>query len=107
VCLVVGDSLLVVDAAVQGDVDAEGQESHAASLNHTLLAMERQAVAELVAEPGDGEGGVCRLEPVIVRTDGRVQSNASDTDGPARPTLMPFGTSSIAATAPPKGSRPS
>ena len=27
-CLVVGDSLLVVDAAVQGDVDAEGQESH-------------------------------------------------------------------------------
>src|SRR5580765_1387227 len=28
VCLVVGDSLLVVDAAVQGDVDAEGQESH-------------------------------------------------------------------------------
>src|SRR5882724_9411524 len=27
VCLVVGDSLLVVDAAVQGDVDAEGQES--------------------------------------------------------------------------------
>src|ERR671925_1593093 len=32
VCLVVGDSLPVVDAAVQGDVDAEGQESHAASL---------------------------------------------------------------------------
>src|SRR5687767_1037604 len=32
VYLVVGDSLLVVDAAVQGDVDAEGQESHAASL---------------------------------------------------------------------------
>src|SRR6267378_1030734 len=31
VCLVVGDSLLVVDAAVQGEVDAEGQESHAAS----------------------------------------------------------------------------
>jgi hypothetical protein len=28
VCLVVGDSLLVVDAAVQGDVDAKGQESH-------------------------------------------------------------------------------
>src|SRR5918999_2583739 len=28
VCLVVGDSLLVVDAAIQGDVDAEGQESH-------------------------------------------------------------------------------
>src|SRR5882724_9212959 len=28
VCLVVGDSLLVVDAAVQGDVDAEGQKSH-------------------------------------------------------------------------------
>jgi len=27
-CLVVGDSFLVVDAAVQGDVDAEGQESH-------------------------------------------------------------------------------
>src|SRR5436190_1192057 len=27
-CLVVGDSLLVVDAAVQGDVDAEGRESH-------------------------------------------------------------------------------
>src|SRR6185369_5986654 len=26
--LVVGDSFLVVDAAVQGDVDAEGQESH-------------------------------------------------------------------------------
>jgi hypothetical protein len=25
--LVVGDSLLVVDAAVQGDVDTEGQES--------------------------------------------------------------------------------
>jgi hypothetical protein len=39
VCLVVGDSLLVVDAAVQGDVDAEGQESHAASLSHALLAM--------------------------------------------------------------------
>src|SRR5688572_21925494 len=33
VCLVVGDSLLVVDAAVQGDVDAEGQESHVASLS--------------------------------------------------------------------------
>jgi len=44
------DSLLVVDAAVQGDVDAEGQESDAASLSHTLLATERQAVAELVAE---------------------------------------------------------
>ncbi|HEU5059996.1 MAG TPA: hypothetical protein VFU21_25870, partial [Kofleriaceae bacterium] len=49
--LVVGDSLLVVDAAVQGDVDDEGQESHAASLSHTLPAMERQAVAERVAEP--------------------------------------------------------
>src|SRR5207247_6017967 len=36
VFLVVGDSLLVVDAAVQGDVDAEGQESHAASLSHTV-----------------------------------------------------------------------
>jgi hypothetical protein len=51
VCLVVGDSLLVVDAAVQGDVDAEGQEAHAASLSHTLLAIDRQAVAELVADP--------------------------------------------------------
>jgi hypothetical protein len=30
--LVVGDPLPVVDAAVEGDVDAEGQESHAASL---------------------------------------------------------------------------
>src|SRR5262249_45505120 len=28
VCLVVGVSLLVVDATVEGDVDAEGQESH-------------------------------------------------------------------------------
>src|SRR6478735_7953396 len=28
VCLLVGDSFLVVDAAVQGDVDTEGQESH-------------------------------------------------------------------------------
>src|SRR5262249_31205690 len=28
VCLVVGDSFLMVDAAVQGDVDTEGQESH-------------------------------------------------------------------------------
>jgi hypothetical protein len=28
VCLVVGDSLLVIDAAVEGDVDAEGQDSH-------------------------------------------------------------------------------
>src|SRR4029453_7833326 len=37
VCLVVGDSLLVVDATVQGDVDAEGQESHAASLSHTIV----------------------------------------------------------------------
>src|SRR5262249_44966594 len=37
VCLVVGGSLLVVDAAVQGDVDAEGQESHAGSLSHTNL----------------------------------------------------------------------
>ena len=27
-CLVVGDSFLMVDAAVQGDVDAEGQDSH-------------------------------------------------------------------------------
>src|SRR4029453_7260558 len=36
VCLVVGDSLLVVDAAVESDVDAEGQESHAASLSHTI-----------------------------------------------------------------------
>src|SRR5207249_8922148 len=51
VCLVVGDSFLMVNAAVQGDVDSEGQESHAASLSHTLLAMERQAGAELVAEP--------------------------------------------------------
>jgi hypothetical protein len=33
VCLVVGDSLLVVDAAVQGDVDAECQESHPAILS--------------------------------------------------------------------------
>jgi hypothetical protein len=37
--LVIGDSFLVVDAAVQRDVDAEGQEPHAAGL--TLLAMER------------------------------------------------------------------
>ena len=36
VCLVVGDPLLVVDAAVQGDVDAEGQESHAASLRNPI-----------------------------------------------------------------------
>src|SRR5512141_428677 len=36
VCLVVGDSLLVVDAAVQCDVDAEGQQSHAASLSHAI-----------------------------------------------------------------------
>jgi hypothetical protein len=28
VCLIVSASFLVVDAAVQGDVDAEGQESH-------------------------------------------------------------------------------
>src|SRR4029079_5508514 len=28
VCLVVGDSFPMVDAAVQGDVDTEGQESH-------------------------------------------------------------------------------
>jgi hypothetical protein len=41
VCLVVGDSLLVVDAAVQGDVDAEGQESHAASLSHTIVARQQ------------------------------------------------------------------
>jgi hypothetical protein len=27
---------VVVDAAVQGDVDAEGQESHAASLSHAI-----------------------------------------------------------------------
>jgi hypothetical protein len=27
-CLIVGDSFLMVDAAVQGDVDAEGQEPH-------------------------------------------------------------------------------
>ena len=33
--LVVGDSLLVIDAAVQGDVDAEGQDSHAEILHHT------------------------------------------------------------------------
>ena len=26
--LVVGDSFLVIDAAVQGDIDTEGQESH-------------------------------------------------------------------------------
>ena len=38
-CLVVGDSLLVVDAAVQVDVDAEGQESHAASLGHRNLQL--------------------------------------------------------------------
>ena len=31
-CLVVGDSLLVVDAAVQGDVESEGQESHGVRL---------------------------------------------------------------------------
>jgi hypothetical protein len=47
VCLVVGDSLLVVDAAVQGDVDAEGQESHAASLIHTLLAIDRDLRGQL------------------------------------------------------------
>jgi hypothetical protein len=28
VCFGVGDSLLVVDATVEGDVDAEGQKSH-------------------------------------------------------------------------------
>jgi hypothetical protein len=27
-CLVVGDPLLVIDATVKGDVDAEGQQSH-------------------------------------------------------------------------------
>ena len=27
-CLVVGDSLMVVDATVESDVDAEGQKSH-------------------------------------------------------------------------------
>jgi hypothetical protein len=48
-CLVVCDSLLVVDAAVQGEVDAEGQESHAASLSRTRLAMERHAVVARAA----------------------------------------------------------
>ena len=33
-----GDALLVVDAAVQGDVDAEGQESHAESLSRLTAA---------------------------------------------------------------------
>ena len=32
--LVVGDSLLVVDATVQGEVEAEGEQSHAATLRH-------------------------------------------------------------------------
>jgi hypothetical protein len=37
--LVVGDTFLVVDAAIQGDVDAEGQKSHAASLSQTMESM--------------------------------------------------------------------
>jgi hypothetical protein len=49
VCLVVGDSLLVVDAAVQGDVDAEGQESHAASLSHGEKAPDDALARELGA----------------------------------------------------------
>jgi hypothetical protein len=31
-CLVVGDALAVVDTTVDGDVDAEGQESHVSKL---------------------------------------------------------------------------
>jgi hypothetical protein len=70
VCLVVGDSFLVVDAAVQGHVDAEGQESHAASLSHPLRAMERLAVAERVAEP-----------TVMPKAGGRLALHAARPDG--------------------------
>src|SRR6185503_14228450 len=49
VCLVVGDSLLVVDAAVQGDVDAEGQESH--GVLRSRSATRRFRMAPTGAEP--------------------------------------------------------
>jgi hypothetical protein len=51
VCLVVGDPLLVVDAAVQGDVDAEGQESHAVILGHEEKTPVDALARELGATP--------------------------------------------------------
>src|SRR6188474_3209684 len=60
-CLVVGDSLLVVDAAVQGDVNAEGQESHAGSLPAPRLGGDRDALRADLPQAAEGESqpGVC------------------------------------------------
>jgi hypothetical protein len=67
VCLVVGDSLLVVDAAVQGDVDAEGQESHAASLSHTIARGGPGACA-CRSRRGSGPEPCPHLSPSCART---------------------------------------
>jgi len=48
-CLVIGDSLTVVDATVEGDVDAEGQESHGGESTPSLA---------------DRRAGRVRLQPV-------------------------------------------
>ena len=53
-CLIVGDSLLVVDAAVQGDVDAEGQESHGVLLSSPECASGRSLLWHFGRSEGSG-----------------------------------------------------
>jgi hypothetical protein len=50
--LVVGDSFPVVDTAVQGDVDAEGQESHGPSVWRLPVGFSPCSVQRLLMQQG-------------------------------------------------------
>src|SRR5262245_63349904 len=63
VCLVVGDSFLMVDAAVQGDVDTEGQESH--GVLRSRYATSRPPSGSKGTSPIREALTLCRLTPAF------------------------------------------
>src|SRR4029079_13055859 len=64
VCLFVGDSFLVVDAAVQGDVDTEGQESH--GVLRSRYATSRSPSGHLPTPGGDARQPSPHIRPVAL-----------------------------------------
>jgi hypothetical protein len=87
VCLVVGDSLLVVDAAVQGDVDAEGQESHAASLSRVTAAEETNRTTPRQTGLGSRVAGSARNKGLDLTGDS-VLHHAGMNSGPLSKRVM-------------------
>ena len=78
-CLVVGDSLLVVDAAVQGDVDAEGSRvpcGESKPYNRSRMSWRRRLWVETIL----------RLTPVVLG-EGTLDDRPDESAAPANPPL--------------------